>query len=87
MAAGEIILKVVNASAVARQTDVHIDGVSGLKSQATAHVIAAGLDDTNSFANPDQVVPVSRSVVVSGTSFQHTFPPHSLTVLRLRPLV
>ena len=82
----EIILKVVNVSDTAQETDVDIQGVKGLRRQAAAYVLTSGAPtDENSLTNLVQVAPVCDTVAIPGPHFKHTFPPYSLTVLRLRP--
>jgi arabinan endo-1,5-alpha-L-arabinosidase len=39
--------------------------------------------DENLFDEPGKVAPRTATLAVKGPSFQHTFPPYSLTVLRL----
>jgi alpha-N-arabinofuranosidase len=82
--AGDIILKVVNATPQPVDASVRLSGVRRLGRPAKATVLAANLADENSLAEPRRVVPVARPFAVAGPEFQRVFPPHSLTVLRLK---
>ncbi len=83
---GEMILKVVNVSEAAQYTEVRLDGAGEMAPQARAIVLTANSpDDENSFAHPTNVAPVEQQVRGVGASFHYAFPPHSLTILRLRP--
>ena len=62
-----------------------IEGVRRLARRGTAIVLAGEkLTDENSLAEPKKVAPVTSPLRGVGASFDHTFPPYSLTVLRLR---
>jgi alpha-L-arabinofuranosidase len=39
--------------------------------------------DENTFEAPEKIVPQTSPLRVSGTSFVHTFPAYSLTILRI----
>jgi alpha-N-arabinofuranosidase len=83
---GEIILKVVSNAPQPIMADVKIEGVKHVARQGTMILLAgAKLTDENSLTKPKKVAPVTSSLRGISTSFQHTFPPYSLTVLRLKP--
>ena len=83
---GEIVVKVVNFSGVAQDTDVALEGTPTLAAEGTAIVLAANSPtDENSFSQPTKVAPVTMPLSGIAKRFRHTFPPHSLTVLRLKP--
>jgi alpha-L-arabinofuranosidase len=50
--------------------------VTVLKSPAPA--------DNNGLDEPMKVAPVESTINAAGTTFQHEFPPYSLTILRLK---
>ncbi|HZL43851.1 MAG TPA: alpha-L-arabinofuranosidase C-terminal domain-containing protein, partial [Verrucomicrobiae bacterium] len=83
--AGEIILKIVNAGTNAISAGVHLDGiarrqrVSGTETVLTAESLKA----ENSFELPRRVTPRLASARWDVPDFDHTFPPCSLTVLRV----
>lgn len=82
--AGEVILKVVNATTESRSVDVKLDGVAKVTGTAKVMVLTAGsLKDENSLTEPRKVAPAESRLAVNGPQFAHTFPPQSLTVLRL----
>lgn len=83
---GEIILKVVNGAERERAIALRIEGVGPLRPDAAGWVLTSGsMDDENTFEEPERVAPRPVSVTGVGPSFVHTFPPRSLTILRLRP--
>ena len=82
-AAGDVILKVVNVSSQPQPVQVELAGLDGRVASADATVLtSASPDDENSLDEPTKVAPATRSIP-AGASFQHAFPPHSATVLRL----
>jgi len=83
--AGEVILKVVNSAEKLIAADVQIKGAGRVASQGTMIVLAGGrLTDENSIAEPRKIAPVTSSLKGLAGEFKHTFPPSSLTVLRLK---
>ncbi|WP_285569264.1 alpha-L-arabinofuranosidase C-terminal domain-containing protein [Geothrix limicola] len=82
-ATGEVVLKVVNAARRPADLDLRIQGVQGLGGTARKTVLSAGLADENSLGAPPKATPVTSDVSVPGPAFSQTFPPYSLTVLRL----
>jgi alpha-L-arabinofuranosidase len=82
---GDIIVKVVNASAKPLETELDLSGAKNLTGTGTATVLTSesGTDE-NTIENPTKVSPKTESVSFSGTSLQRTFPGNSFTVLRLK---
>jgi alpha-L-arabinofuranosidase len=81
---GEVILKVVNASAEKIETAVHLKGAGGLPQTAQAIVLTSdNPTDENSLDAPDKVSPKTQTLTLAGPEFQHVFPGNSLTVLRI----
>ena len=80
----EVIVKVVNVTEEPQATDIDLQGVNKVSGKLTASVLtsAAGTDE-NSLDEPTKVAPVSQSVEISGPKFRFTFPPNSVTVLRV----
>jgi alpha-L-arabinofuranosidase len=79
----EAIVKVVNVSREALPTEIALKG-GHLDSNATAIVLASEKpEDENNLDQPTKVAPVTRKFMCSGSGFQHTFPPNSITILRL----
>ena len=83
-AAGDVILKMVNVSNQSQPAQVELAGLEGAVTSGDATVLtSASPDDENSLDEPTKVAPATRSIP-AGARFQHNFPPHSATVLRLR---
>ncbi len=83
--AGEVIVKVVNSAEEPTPANVQLTGAGRVVSRGTMIVLAGGkLTDENSIAEPRKIVPVMSSLKGVSGKFKHTFPPCSLTVLRLK---
>ena len=82
--AHEIILKVVNSGNTAADANINLAGVSGVKPEGECIVLAGtGPDDVNSFSEPTKISPVESKLNGAAARFTHSFPPYSLTVLRI----
>lgn len=81
----EIILKVVNPKNTAADAEINLVGVKEVKSGADSIVLAgAAPEDVNSFNEPKKISPVESKLDGVASQFGHSFPPYSLTVLRLK---
>jgi alpha-L-arabinofuranosidase len=81
---GEVILKVVNASADKIDTAVHLKGAKELALNGRAIVLCSDKPtDENSLDAPEKVSPKTQTLRLSGPDFQHIFPGNSFTILRL----
>jgi alpha-L-arabinofuranosidase len=81
-AAGEIILKVVNAAATPVETAVALNGIQKIEGRARAIVLtSANATDENSLADPHKVTPHIEEISLEGPKFTHSFPGNSVTVL------
>jgi alpha-L-arabinofuranosidase len=81
---GDIILKVVNASAGKIDTGIHLKGAKKLAPFGEAIVLTSeNPTDENSLDAPAKVSPKTQTLNLSGPDFQHIFPGNSLTVLRI----
>jgi alpha-N-arabinofuranosidase len=80
---GAITLKLVNPQSTPQTLQIELRGVGRLKSTAVESTLAAAPTETNSLEQPTHVLPVTRKVSGVGSSFRHTVPPYSITVLRL----
>jgi len=84
-ATGEIVIKVVNTTGDAQDTAVTLDGAGKVAPEGTALVLTSDdPNDENSFAHPTRVAPVALPAKGLGPSFRYTFPPYSLTILRIQ---
>ena len=80
---GDIIVKVVNATAEPQQMTLQLNGVPKLGGRATATVLTSDNPlDENTFEQPTKIVPRRSPLKVSATT-THTFPANSLTILRI----
>jgi alpha-L-arabinofuranosidase len=82
---GDVIVKVVNASALPLETELDLAGAKNLTGQGTAAVLTSeNATDENSLDNPTKVSPKTEAVNFTGTSLKRSFPGNSFTVLRLK---
>jgi alpha-L-arabinofuranosidase len=79
---GQVILKVVNPTGATTAVDLQLQGVAGIDS-ASAIVLQGNPEDENSIGQPRKVAPASQKMEVTQRQFDHSFPPFSLSVLRL----
>jgi alpha-L-arabinofuranosidase len=83
-AAGEIIIKAVNASQEPVEAAVELEGVTSVSPAAQAIVLAsARLSDQNSFEEPAKVSPKTSPLEGAGPHLDYQFQPYSLVVLRI----
>ena len=78
---GTIFLKHVNPESSPQTLTINLKGAR-VKGLALETVLAASPDETNAIDQPARVLPVTRTLSGIVPSFTHTFPPHSITVLR-----
>lgn len=84
-ARGEVILKVVNASADAQPAEIKLNGIAQATSPAQVMVLTSEhATDENTLDNPKKVVPVAQTIPLTGTTLGHSFPGNSLTVIRVQ---
>ncbi len=84
-ASGELILKVVNVTSTAQQTDLQFNGVKRVTGPARALVLASEKPtDENTLDQPKRVAPVEKTLAIKGTKLRHNFPGNSVTVLRMK---
>ena len=84
---GDIILKVINASFDAINTQINLSGVTQLTGLGTATILTSvNALDENTLAEPQKVFPKTEEVKFSGNQINHTFSGNSLTVFRLSTL-
>ena len=81
---GDIILKVVNVSDTPRSTRINLKGIQQVSPAAKALVLTGDPSDVNSVDNPIKVAPKHSNIDNAGTSFDHEFPAHSVSILRLK---
>jgi alpha-N-arabinofuranosidase len=81
---GEVILKVVNATASAREVRINLAGAKQIAKEGRAYVLASpDLKAENSLDEPMKVAPVEQRFAVPAGEFAFTLAANSLTVLRV----
>ncbi len=80
---GAIYVKIVNPQATAQPLKIDLRGAGMLPSTGRALTLAADPKATNTLEDPRKVVPVSSTVKGIAPTFDYTFAPHSITVLKL----
>jgi alpha-L-arabinofuranosidase len=80
---GDIILKLVNPSALAMETKIDLAGVGSLQPMATRTVLTGDPRGVNDPRNPRNIVPQTATMPV-GKSFDYSAEPHSFTVIRMK---
>ncbi len=80
----KLFVKVVNANSTAQPLAISLAGVKKVAPHATLTTMSGKTPNaTNSITNPKAVVPVTRTIPVSGPKFTQTFAPYSVDVLEL----
>ena len=80
---GDIILKVVNPGKEAAAATVLLQGAQRVQAGGLAIVLTGNPADDNTFEKPNRIAPKTTSISGILPKFNHTFPPHSFTVLRV----
>jgi alpha-N-arabinofuranosidase len=80
---GALTIKMVNVTENPQATAITIDGALGLAPTGKAITLSGKPEETNSITDPTHLVPVETDVPGVGPSFSYTFPPYSVTVLKL----
>jgi alpha-L-arabinofuranosidase len=84
-AAGEVILKVVNGSDEAQDTELNLRGAGVVQADANAIVLTSeNPADENTLDAPYKVAPITKRVTDAANKFRYTFPAQSVSVLRLQ---
>jgi len=81
---GEIILKVINPGAEAEAVEIKLAGLARVEPEGSAVTLAGGLNDVNSMDEPGKISPVESKFENAAPNFTCSFPPHSMTVLRIK---
>jgi alpha-L-arabinofuranosidase len=81
---GDVIVKVVNASAGPLETKIDLSGTKNLTGHASAMVLSSeNPTDENTLDNPAKVSPKAERLDFTGAILTRSFPGNSFTVLRL----
>ena len=81
---GRLVLFVANPDEARAVASIDLRGGVVPRAEARLRVLSGGPEDENTFDAPTRVVPRDEVLLVPGLVFDHTFPPHSLTVLRIK---
>lgn len=79
-----VIVKVVNAGKTSMDVAIDLRGAGSVDPNGTALVLSGDPAAVNTLDEPRNVAPRQEVVTDASDSFRHTFPPHSLSILRLR---
>lgn len=77
----KVYLKLVNTDEEAHSVQIHVD--CAVEERGIAEVLAAALESTNSFEEP-QCVSAREMEITAGEEFTYLAPAHSVNVLVLR---
>lgn len=81
---GDIIIKVVNSAAEPQPMTLNVNGVAKFGARASVTVLTSNNPlDENTFDAPTKIVPRTTALKVTGPALAHTFPPHSLSIIRM----
>ena len=82
---GEVILKVVNASPDAQNSEIKLNGVSTVNNPVRGLMLTSESgNDENTLDKPTKVAPVPVSMDATGNTLRYRFPGNSVTVLRVK---
>jgi alpha-N-arabinofuranosidase len=81
---GDVIVKVVNSAPEPAAVTLNITGMRSLASGTATVLTSDDPLDENTFEEPKKIVPKTTAISLRGGSLAHTFPPYSLSVLRLK---
>lgn len=79
-----VIVKVVNAGATPLDANIHLAGAGEVDPHGTALVLTGDPGEVNTVDEPRRVAPKQDEITNASTSFRHSFPPRSFTIVRLR---
>lgn len=84
---GDIIVKAVNVQDREAAAEIVWEDVRDEAAVIEVHELSGhGLDEENSFENPERIVPRSFEQTVQGNRMNYTFPNHSVTIIRRKAL-
>ncbi len=80
-ATGDVILKLVNAAETPQEMEISLQGAATIGKTARMEVLAGGLTDVNSVAQPMKVAPQASTIAAAAKSVR-VFPGHTVNVIR-----
>jgi alpha-L-arabinofuranosidase len=78
----DILLKVVNKKGTSETVSISLKGADNINPAGHSTTFTGDLDAENSLTDPTKVIP-STGTFIAGSSFNYTFPPNSVNVLRI----
>lgn len=81
---GQIIVKAVNFNNSPMSATFNVNGVASIASSATVVQLSGNPNDTNSFASPTYIFPVTNLINNAGTNFTVSLPANSLSIFKLQ---
>lgn len=82
---GETIVKVVNVQENSVSAQIALADLNKTSSTVEVYEMSGhALDDENTFASPERVLPKQKEFSTDGCSFHYDFPKHSITVFRVK---
>jgi len=82
---GEVVLKIVNASAEPKQSNVELRGAKQASASGKFSMIGSEtLSGVNGFDQPMAISPKEGTVAMKGKKINLTLPPHSFSVIRVK---
>lgn len=80
---GRLFLKLVNAAPQSQSLSIQLEGSAAHGSGTLIRLHGATTAATNSLTHPRDVVPVSSSLALAGSTLAHTIPGYSVEVLEM----
>jgi alpha-L-arabinofuranosidase len=81
----ELIVKVINVSAITQARDIQVTGVKKLNTDAKLIVLKADqLNDVNSFNQPGKVMPAEQVIKLKGKKISLSLMPYSFEIVRVK---
>jgi alpha-L-arabinofuranosidase len=81
---GQIIVKAVNFNNSPMSATFNVNGLASIASSATVVQLSGNAGDTNSFASPTYISPVTNVINNAGTNFSVSLPANSLSIFKLQ---
>jgi len=81
---GQIIVKAVNFNNSPMSATFKVNGVASIASSATVVQLSGNPNDTNSFAFPTYIFPVTNVINNAGINFSVSLPANSLSIFKLQ---
>lgn len=83
-AAGEVVVKVVNAEAEALPLSLQLNAKDIASTASVETLKSESLWDENSYSMPEMISPVKTTATGVSENFKYTFEPYSLTIVRIK---